>query len=80
MYETTPAGAVRRGISDGSFAVNGDPAKMVDAMLHSADQSPAPRRLMLGRDAYAKIRAALVERLTALDAQQAVAFSTEVAD
>lgn len=76
-YEATPAGAVRRGVRDGSFAVTGDPAKMVDAMLHSADQSPAPRRLTLGRGAYTQIRAALVERLAALEAQQAVAFSTE---
>jgi NAD(P)-dependent dehydrogenase (short-subunit alcohol dehydrogenase family) len=76
-YDATPAGDVRRGVSDGSFAVTGDPVKMVDAMLHSADQSPAPRRLTLGREAYTKIRAALVQRLAELDAQQAVAFSTE---
>jgi NAD(P)-dependent dehydrogenase (short-subunit alcohol dehydrogenase family) len=79
-YEATPAGDVRRGVSDGSFAVTGDPAKMVDAMLHSADQSSAPRRLTLGRGAYAKIRAALVARLAELDAQQVVAFSTEADD
>ncbi|MDF7814013.1 SDR family oxidoreductase [Hymenobacter sp. YC55] len=79
-YEATPAGDVRRGISDGSFAVTGDPVKMVDAMLASADQSPAPRRLTLGRGAYTQIRAALLERLTELDAQQAVAFSTELDD
>lgn len=77
-YEATPAGEVRRGLSDGSFAVTGDPIKMVDAMLHSAELSPAPRRLTLGREAYAKIRAALVARLAELDAQQAVAFSTEI--
>jgi NAD(P)-dependent dehydrogenase (short-subunit alcohol dehydrogenase family) len=79
-YENTPAGAVRRGVVDGSFAVNGDPVKMVDAMLRCADQRPAPRRLTLGREAYAKIRAALKERLAALEAQQAVAFSTEADD
>ena len=77
-YEATPAGDVRRGVSGGSFAVTGDPVKMVDAMLHSAELSPAPRRLTLGREAYAKIRAALVARLAELDAQQAIAFSTEV--
>ena len=79
-YEATPAGAVRRSFADGSFGVLGDPHKMVDAMLQSATQHPAPRRLTLGRAAYAKIRAALVERLAALDAQQAVAFSTEADD
>ncbi|WP_324670479.1 SDR family oxidoreductase [Hymenobacter sp. GOD-10R] len=77
-YETTPAGDVRRGVSNGSFAITGDPVKMVDAMLASVDQSPAPRRLTLGREAYTKIRAALVQRLAELDAQQAVAFSTEI--
>ena len=80
VYEATPAGAIRRGLRDGSFAVTGDPNKMVDAMLIAADQHPAPRRLTLGREAYTKIRAALVERLAALDAQQAVAFSTELDD
>jgi NAD(P)-dependent dehydrogenase (short-subunit alcohol dehydrogenase family) len=79
-YEATPAGDVRRGIGDGSFAVTGDPVKMVDAMLHSAELSPAPRRLTLGRGAYTQIRAALVARLAELEAQQAVAFSTEADD
>jgi len=79
-YEATPAGDVRRGVGSGSFAVTGDPEKMVDAMLYSADQSPAPRRLTLGHGAYTKIRAALVARLAELDAQQAVAFSTEADD
>lgn len=80
VYDDTPAGAIRRGLSDGSFAVNGDPYKMVDAMLAAAAQYPAPRRLTLGRDAYTKIRAALVERLAALDAQQVIAFATELDD
>lgn len=79
-YEATPAGDIRRGVSDGSFAITGDPAKMVDAMLHSAEQNPAPRRLTLGCGAYTQIRAALVARLAELDAQQAVAFSTEADD
>ena len=79
-YEATPAGDVRRGVSDGSFAVTGDPAKMVDAMLDCVDQRPAPRRLTLGRKAYTQIRAALVERLAQLEAQQAVALSTEADD
>ena len=78
-YDATPAGAIRRGSGNGTFTV-GDPNKMVDAMLASVDQHPAPRRLTLGRDAYTKIRASLVERLTALDAQRAIAFSTEMDD
>lgn len=80
VYEATPAGDVRRAVGDGSFAVTGNPAKMVDAILDSADQHPAPQRLTRGRGAYTRIRAALVGCLAVLDAQQAVAFSTEVDD
>jgi NAD(P)-dependent dehydrogenase (short-subunit alcohol dehydrogenase family) len=78
VYDHTPAGEIRRALTNGSFKLTGDPDKMVDAMLRSADQSPAPRRLTLGRDAYTRIRAALVERLAALDAQKEIAFSTEL--
>ena len=35
-YDATPAGAVRRGIADGSFVIRGDAAKMVKAMLDCA--------------------------------------------
>jgi NAD(P)-dependent dehydrogenase (short-subunit alcohol dehydrogenase family) len=76
-YDHTPAGQMRQALTNGSFTY-GDPDKMVDAMLRSVDQSPAPRRLTLGRDAYTRIRAALVERLAALDAQKEIAFSTEL--
>jgi NAD(P)-dependent dehydrogenase (short-subunit alcohol dehydrogenase family) len=78
VYDHTPAGEIRRALVNGSFNVTGDPDKMVDAMLRSVDQSPAPRRLTLGRDAYMRVRAALVERLAALDAQKEIAFSTEL--
>jgi hypothetical protein len=78
VYDNTPAGEIRRALVNGSFNVTGDPNKMVDAMLNSVDQSPAPRRLTLGRDAYMRVRAALVERLAALDAQKEIAFSTEL--
>ena len=76
-YDNTPAGEVRRGLTSGMFAVVGDPLKMVQAMIDVADQNPAPMRLTLGREAYTKIRAALVERIAALDAQKETALSTE---
>jgi hypothetical protein len=78
VYDHTPAGEIRRALTNGSFKLTGDPDKMVDAMLSSADQSPAPRRLTLGGDAYTRIRAALLERLAALDAQKDIAFSTDL--
>ena len=77
VYDNTPAGDVRRSVASGSFAVKGDPRKMVEAMIDSIKHSPAPRRLTLGSGAYNSIRAALVERLGALDAQKDIAFSTD---
>ena len=77
-YEHTPAGDVRRGLFNGDFPIPGDADKMVQAMLASADQHPAPLRLALGRDTYADVRAALVARLAALDAQKDLALAAAV--
>jgi NAD(P)-dependent dehydrogenase (short-subunit alcohol dehydrogenase family) len=78
VYDDTPAGEVRRAIASGAFAITGDPAKMARAMIESATSRPAPKRLLLGRDAHGRVRAALQERLAALDAQRDVAYSTEI--
>lgn len=77
VYEDTPAGAVRRGIADGSFAVTGDPVKMADAMIVTAEQEKMPKRLVLGTSSYFAIRAALQERLAELEAQKAVTLAME---
>jgi NAD(P)-dependent dehydrogenase (short-subunit alcohol dehydrogenase family) len=77
VYEHTPAGDVRRAIASGDFAVLGDAVKSVGAMIDSVARSPAPRRLTLGAGAYAGIRAALQERLAQLEAQKAIALSTD---
>ena len=79
-YDRTPAGAVRRAVAERSFAIHGDPVKMVRAMIDCADGTEAPRRLLLGRDSFGRVRAALVERLSALDRQREVALSTEADD
>lgn len=76
-YADTPAGVVRRMSAEGAFPTPGDPGKMVQAMIDSVDINPAPKRLTLGGDAYAMVRAALVERLEILDAQKALALSTD---
>jgi NAD(P)-dependent dehydrogenase (short-subunit alcohol dehydrogenase family) len=78
VYDATPAGEVRRALASGSFAVKGDPVKMAQAMIDSVDRTPAPRRLTLGSGAYGRVRAALVERLAALDAQKDIALSSDV--
>ncbi len=76
-YEHTPAGDVRRGLFNGDFPVPGDADKVVQAILDSAGQHPAPLRLALGPDTYADVRAALVARLEALDTQKDLALSVK---
>ncbi len=77
VYDNTPAGEMRRAVASGAFALLGDAGKMAQAMIDSVDCSPAPKRLTLGSDAYARVRAALVDRLAALDAQKDIALSTD---
>ncbi|BBH69977.1 short-chain dehydrogenase/reductase [Actinoplanes sp. OR16] len=75
-YDGTPAAMVR-GAKDRSRPPLGDPAKMAARIIDSADQSPAPMRLVLGSDAYKFVTAALRERLAQIEPQQAVAASTD---
>lgn len=77
VYAQTPAGAVRRLIEPGFRSQPGDPARMVRAMIDSADRNPAPKRLALGSDAYKNIKAALSERLAELEAQKEIALATD---
>ncbi|WPP01142.1 SDR family oxidoreductase [Pseudomonas sp. HR96] len=77
-YEHTPAGEVRRAVDSGAFGLKGDPQKMARAMIEVAARHPAPKRLLLGSDAYDRVHSMLTERLAALEGQEAVARSTEV--
>ena len=79
-YGDTPAGHVRRALTDGSFKLTGDPVRMVDAMIASTANHPAPRRLTLGSTAYESIHTALTARLKALEAQRDIAVSADVDD
>jgi NAD(P)-dependent dehydrogenase (short-subunit alcohol dehydrogenase family) len=58
----------------------GDPAKIAAAIIVSADQPQAPKRLTLGSDAYALGTAALRERLEALESAKDLAYSTDADD
>jgi NAD(P)-dependent dehydrogenase (short-subunit alcohol dehydrogenase family) len=78
VYKDTPADDVRKAIASGAFALNGDPQKMARAMMDVVEIRPAPRRLLLGKDAYQRVHAALTERLAALEQQKDVAMSTEI--
>jgi NAD(P)-dependent dehydrogenase (short-subunit alcohol dehydrogenase family) len=74
-YDDTPAAMVR-GIRDYDHYV-GDPAKMADAIIASADQQPAPRRLVLGSDSYKAMHDAIAVRLEEIEAQQHTAGATD---
>ncbi|MGO4352542.1 SDR family oxidoreductase [Rhizobium sp. RAF36] len=79
-YAETPAGAVRRAISDGSFEIKGDAVRAVSAMISAAESEEPPLRLTLGSTAYSSISKALSARLSALEAQRDVADSADRQD
>jgi hypothetical protein len=61
--------------------IKGDPDRMTDAMIRLVDQEdPLPRRLVLGADAYARVRAALTQRVEELDNQRAIALTADHTD
>jgi NAD(P)-dependent dehydrogenase (short-subunit alcohol dehydrogenase family) len=74
-YDATPAGDVRRAIAGGDLPLDNDAEKIAAAMIASAQTSPAPLRLPLGRDTYEDVRASYVRRLEELDAHRDLALS-----
>ncbi|WP_316311338.1 Rossmann-fold NAD(P)-binding domain-containing protein [Clavibacter michiganensis] len=58
----------------------GDPALMATRIIDSVEQSPAPLRLVLGRDSYRFLQTALTERLAAVEAQHATASLTDIVE
>jgi NAD(P)-dependent dehydrogenase (short-subunit alcohol dehydrogenase family) len=78
IYDQTPSGDMRRSIGTDAFALKGDAGKIAQAMIDCAGRIPAPRRLTFGADAYARVRAHLEGRLAELEAQHALALSTDV--
>ncbi|AJY45844.1 SDR family oxidoreductase [Martelella endophytica] len=67
-YAKSPAGMVRKVLENPGHEPAGDPDAMSAAIIASADQNPAPLRLVLGDDARGFIEKALKARLAALDA------------
>jgi NAD(P)-dependent dehydrogenase (short-subunit alcohol dehydrogenase family) len=72
-----PLAAMRPRFGTGSNRAPGDPAKMAAAIITSADQSPAPSRVVLGSDAYRYIGTALRDRLAALEEGRDIAHTTD---
>ncbi len=75
VYKETLASAVRR-----AFAVTGNSHKMVDAELRSAEQSPAPLWLALGRTTYESIKTSRSGRLAEHGAQKQITLTMDDED
>jgi len=78
-YDDTPA-AMTRGAQDRSRPSLGDPALMATRIIDSVEQTPAPRRLVLGSDSYRFLQAALSERLTEIEAQHDTSGLTDITE
>jgi NAD(P)-dependent dehydrogenase (short-subunit alcohol dehydrogenase family) len=80
-YAGTPAHQLRDAALGGGWVIKGDPDRMTDAMIRLVDQEgPLPRRLVLGADAYARVRAALTRRIEELYNQKAIALAADFTD
>jgi len=76
-YDSTPAAGIRRILTERTTEGVGDPALMAGAMIASVEQDPAPRRLVLGSDAYQAIESALITRLADVRGQHRSAGATD---
>ena len=76
-YDRSPASHARRMLEARTAIPPGDPVRMVERMIASVDEQPAPRRLVLGSDAWQAMRTQLRARLDALEAQEGLAASTD---
>ncbi|QII00237.1 SDR family oxidoreductase [Rhodococcoides fascians A21d2] len=81
VYSGTPVGQVRRYIDAAGGNLTGsaigDPERVADQIIAAATRTPALRRMILGSDAIAAIRDALVLRLEELEADREVSDSTD---
>jgi NAD(P)-dependent dehydrogenase (short-subunit alcohol dehydrogenase family) len=77
VYDDTPAGVWRKARAAGDYHPTLDPEKAVSAIIDSVGQSPAPKRLTLGSNAYQLVHKALTERLAALEAQKDLALAAD---
>lgn len=80
VYDDTPAGAIRDGLTKGTFGVLADAEKSVAAMIEAMDAAHPPLRLSLGSGTYGSISKALSARLQALEAQKDVALAADSTD
>src|SRR5438445_13504240 len=78
-YAGTPADNIRKVASQDLPAMS-DPVKVARRIIEVAEADHAPRRVVLGSDAYLTIRGALAARLAEIDAQKDTAGLTDADD
>ena len=76
-YDGNPAHAFQQMLDPANGLAAGDPAKMAAAIIASADQNPAPLRLILGSQAQRTTIEVLRNRIARFEAQADLAASTD---
>ena len=76
-YDGSPAHAFRAMLDPANGLAHGDPARMAAAIIASADQQPAPLRLILGSQALETTVKVLKDRIAGFEAQAALAASAD---
>ena len=76
-YDGNPAHAFQAMLDPANGLAPGDPARMAAAIIASADQQPAPLRIMLGSQALKSTVGVLKDRIAAFKAQADLAASTD---
>lgn len=77
-YRDTAVGRTRRYLETVDGTLTGDPAKIAAAVYDTTRNPNPPLRLALGSDTFDAVRAALTERLAALESQEDVAAAVAV--
>jgi NAD(P)-dependent dehydrogenase (short-subunit alcohol dehydrogenase family) len=76
-YDNTPAHGFLAMLDPANGLAPGDPARMADAIIASADQEPAPLRIILGSQALRTTVGVLKDRIASFEAQASTAASTD---
>ena len=77
IYDETPAHSFVRMLDPKNGLAPGDPARMAARIIESVDVEPAPLRMVLGSQALESTLTTLRKRLVTIEAQTALAASTD---
>ncbi|MCX5042683.1 SDR family oxidoreductase [Aldersonia sp. NBC_00410] len=78
VYDDTPAHAFLQMLDPANGLAPGDPALMATRIIESADQQPAPLRMVLGSVALQSTIATLQKRIADFETQTEIAASTDI--